>query len=74
MIEVTTRILEGKGKKLRLYHEMRHAKGDLSATANQLLIHVDLNTRKSCEPMSDVVKRMSQIAQAHALLPEVDRL
>ncbi|MGH1543506.1 MAG: carnitine 3-dehydrogenase [Arenicella sp.] len=74
VIEVITRIQEGKGKKLRLYHEMRHAKGDLAATADQLLIHVDLKTRKSCEPMPDIVKRMSQIAQAHALLPETDHL
>jgi carnitine 3-dehydrogenase len=58
-IEVRTRVTEGGGKKFRLFHEMRRNRDDaVLATCNQLLLHVDLGTRRSCEPMPEVRGRI----------------
>lgn len=70
VIQVRTQVLEAKGKKLRLYHEMiRNADGELLATCNQLLIHVSLESRKSCEPEGEVLARITALGEAQARLP-----
>jgi carnitine 3-dehydrogenase len=44
------------GKKLRLKHEMRRANDEtLLASAEQVLVHVDMNTRKSSNPPQHIV-------------------
>ncbi len=55
-VRCLTAVAPMDGKKLRLKHEMRRA-GDetLLATAEQLLVHVDLNTRKSSNPPQHIV-------------------
>ena len=67
-IKVTTKITEGVGKKLRLQNAMHHQDGRLLATNEMLLIHVDLNTRKSCEPRADLAKTLADIAAKHQSL------
>ena len=69
-ISVTTRVLKGEGKKLHVWHEM--PVGDrLVATGEDMLIHVDLGTRKAAEPSAGVAARIAAIAAAHAgPLPE----
>jgi carnitine 3-dehydrogenase len=69
-IVVTTQILTGKGKKMKVFHRLSHAQGNLLATAEQLLIHVDLATRSSSEPTPEVQQRLEEIAEAHAKLGE----
>jgi carnitine 3-dehydrogenase len=69
-IAVTTHILEGAGKKLRLFHEMKNASGDVVATCNQFLLHVSLETRKSCAPAPQVAEKMATIIAAQAALPK----
>ena len=71
-IHVHTFILQGEGKKLRLFHQMKSAAGDNLATCNQLLIHVSLETRRSCEPGPTVSAKLAQLARAtaHLELPE----
>ena len=56
------------GKKLRLQNAMHHQDGRLLATNEMLLIHVDLNTRKSCEPRADLAKTLADIAAKHQSL------
>lgn len=47
------------GKKLRLKHEMRRANDEtLLASAEQLLVHVDMNTRKSSNPPQHIADAM----------------
>lgn len=59
-IHVHTAIVEGAGKKLRLSHEMK--RGDVVvATCEQLLIHVSLETRRSCEPAPAVTVKLAQL-------------
>ena len=71
-LNVTTQVLEGRGKKMRLFHRLCHADGRLLATGEQLLIHVNLETRRSSEPAPAVTARLSEIASVHAGLPAPD--
>ncbi|WP_299867095.1 carnitine 3-dehydrogenase [uncultured Hoeflea sp.] len=70
VIHVRTQVLEACGKKLRLYHEMiRTSDGELLATCNQLLVHVSLETRRSCEPEGEVLAKITALGEAQAKLP-----
>ncbi len=67
-IRVDSQVLEGQGKKLRLFHRMMDADGTILATGVQFLVHVSLTTRRSCAPDGDVAVRLEALAQAHASL------
>lgn len=71
-LTVTTQVLLGVGKKLRLFHRLWDASGVLIATGEQLLIHVDLTTRAASEPTAEVAANLRRIAQQHAGLPAAD--
>ncbi len=63
---VATRVTLGEGKKLRLFHEMRRSSdAELLATCDQFLLHVSLESRKSCPPLPDVAARLTALAAAH---------
>ena len=65
-IRVATRVLIGAGKKLKLAHEMcRASDGAVLATCEQFLVHVSLETRKSCDPAPAVRERIEALAAAH---------
>ncbi len=65
-IFVETRVMLGEGKKLRLWHEMkRSADGALLASCDQFLLHVSLETRRSCPPLTPVAAAVERLAQAH---------
>ncbi len=68
-IFATTQVIEGAGKKMRLFHELRHADGRLLATGEHMLIHVSLATRTACNPADAVSERLAKIAAFHASLP-----
>ena len=66
-ITVETRVILGEGKKLRLWHEMkRGSDGTVLATCDQFLLHVSLETRKSCPPLPHVEASIERIAKLHA--------
>lgn len=66
---VETRVTQGEDKKLRLWHEMKRvADGEVLATCDQFLLHVSLETRRSCPPLDDVRARVEQLAERHAKL------
>ncbi len=67
-IKVTTRVLDGAGKRLHIWHEMWNGQV-LAATGEQLLLHVDLNTRRPAPPRADVGAVLSAAAEAHRALP-----
>ncbi len=67
-IQVRTRVLEGGGKKLTIWHELTVGER-LCATGEQLLLHVDLSTRRSALPRADVGDWFGRAAAAHADLP-----
>ncbi|MBO9464735.1 carnitine 3-dehydrogenase [Tropicibacter sp. R15_0] len=64
---VETRVALGEGKKLRLLHEMKRASdGAVLSSCDQFLLHVSLETRKSCPPLSDVLAAVEALAAKHA--------
>lgn len=63
---VETRVASGEGKKLRLLHRMIGADGSLRATCDQFMLHVSLETRRSCPPLPDVRHRVEALAAANA--------
>ena len=64
-ITVDSRVVEGDGKKLRLSHEMRRAADrTLLAEGEQLLVHVDLATRRSAPPPEAVVAAIRSLVEA----------
>ncbi|MGR3659808.1 MAG: carnitine 3-dehydrogenase [Paracoccaceae bacterium] len=65
-ISVTSKIVEGRGKKLRLYHKMADAKGKVLATAEQLLLHVSLKTRRTCDPGEAVALKLEKLVTKRA--------
>lgn len=66
-VQCETRVTKGEGKKLGLRHEMRRiSDGALLATCDQFLLHVSLETRKSCPPAPEVLARVEALAAAHA--------
>jgi carnitine 3-dehydrogenase len=65
-IYVSTRVLVGQGKKLKLWHQMHLASDDtLLATCDQFLLHVSLETRRSCSPMPEVAEKLDRLAADH---------
>jgi len=70
-VQVATRVLNGAGKKMHLFHEIR-CTDRLLATVETLLIHVDLATRQSALPASEVTEQLGALAEAHATLPAPD--
>lgn len=65
-ISVTTQILAGAGKKLHVFHRLSHDDGTLLASAEQMLIHVNLETRSASEPTPEVQERLRELAAAHS--------
>ena len=63
-IVVNTELLLAEGKKLKLAHQMnRVSDGALLATCDQFLLHVSLETRSSCVPLSPVADAIRILAQ-----------
>ena len=61
---VDTTVLLAEGRKLRLRHEM-HGPSGLHATCDQLMIHVDMTTRRSALPPAEVAAAMAALARDH---------
>ena len=68
-ITVDTQVLAGAGKKMHLFHTMRHGDGRLLATGEHMLLHVSLETRATCAPGDAVAAKLAEIAALHATLP-----
>jgi carnitine 3-dehydrogenase len=61
-VYVDTSALLVDGKKLKLFHKMKRKKDKASlATCEQFLLHVNLNTRKSSEPVGEVASKLQEI-------------
>lgn len=71
-ITVTTHVLHGAGKKMHLFHNLTNANGALAATVETLLLHMDLNARKTSLPSDLVAEKLAAFAQAHMSLPTPD--
>ena len=58
---VDSQVIMFEGKKVKLFHQMQSEGGDILATCVQLMLHVNLTTRKSCPPLPEVQHRMEAL-------------
>jgi acyl-CoA thioesterase FadM len=69
-LRLTLQLLDHDAKRVHIFHAMFHATtGDLLATAEQMLVHVDMAQGRSTAMAPDLQSRLHAIAQAHAALP-----
>ena len=68
-VRVTTQLLAGEGSKLHLFHRLENGAGKLVATGEHFLLHVNLQTRRSCPPEPEVGVRLARLSARHAGLP-----
>ncbi len=64
-LTIRTQVLKGQGKKMHLFHFLRGGAGQLAATVETLVLHVDLATRASSMPDAEVLERLGAFAKAH---------
>ncbi len=67
-LHVTTQVASGAGKKMHLFHRIQRGEV-VVATAETLLLHVDLRTRRACPPEGPVARALGDLAARHAHLP-----
>ena len=68
-IRCTTQLLEFDAKKLRIFHQMFHAdEGFLAATNEIIMVHVDLNSGKSCPFPEAALDALQSMARQHQSL------
>ncbi len=68
-LTVTTQVLRGEGKKMHLFHRLHGPDGEVAATVETLLLHMDLNVRKTSLPTEGVAAKLTAFAEDHAKLP-----
>jgi carnitine 3-dehydrogenase len=69
-IRVATQILGADEKRLHLFHVMTHGEGgELLATGEHLLLHVDTDAGRACPWVAPVATHVAEAAAAHASLP-----
>ena len=69
-LEFTTQILGLDSKRLHIFHQMFHGEsGELLATTEQMLIHVDMKKAKASEIDQSVSRILQKIWNEHEKLP-----
>lgn len=72
-VRVTVYLLAADDKRLHTFEELRHAtEGWLSATSENMSLHIDMNARKVAPFPPDIRERIRAIADIHALVPRPD--
>lgn len=73
-VRATVQLVDFDGKRAHLYQELFHAdEGFLSATSEQVSLHVDLKARKVAPWPEDVLQRLRKMKDAHAVLGRPER-
>ena len=66
-VQVSILLVDADEKRLHTFEELRHAKeGWLSATSENMTIHVDMKTRKTAPFPPDIKARIEAVKKAHA--------
>lgn len=64
--KVTTQLLGLDGKRMHIFHYMYHGRtGDLLATTEQMLLHVDMKAQSACPTLPNVQKALQAIMDTH---------
>jgi acyl-CoA thioester hydrolase len=74
-LQVTAYVIAADEKRLHTFEELRHAKeGWVSATSENMTLHIDMNVRKVAPFPADIAERIRTVADVHAKLPRPDGL
>ena len=69
-LRFTTRVLDCDAKRVHLFHEMHHGEqGFLAATNEIVMLHVDMEHRRSAPMPANSLDMVRALATAHATLP-----
>ena len=69
-LRLTLQLLDADNKRLHIFHSMFHgASGELLATGEQMLVHVNMAQGRSAPMPHDLQLRVDAILSAHSALP-----
>ncbi|MDE2435216.1 MAG: thioesterase family protein [Sphingomonadales bacterium] len=69
-LELSLQLLDADAKRLHIFHAMHKAgTGELLATAEQMLLHVDTVAGRAAPMPPDLIERIEAVRTAHASLP-----
>ena len=69
-VQISVWLLEADDKRLHTFEELRHAtEGWLSATSDNMSLHMDMNLRKVAPFPPDIRERIAAVAKAHGAAP-----
>lgn len=69
-VRTTVRLIDYDEKRIHFFAELYHAQeGWMSATSEQLALHVDMKSKKVAPFPDDVLDRLAAMKAAHAALP-----
>ena len=69
MLTITTQLIGAAGKKLHLFHSLQNEDGKVCATVETLLLHVDLDTRRTSEPAAEIMANIFSWQTKQRTLP-----
>lgn len=72
-VTATFHLLDHDEKRFRVYQELHHVDGWLSATSETLSLHVDMNGPKVAPFPQDIMAALDRMRAAHAALPMPER-
>jgi acyl-CoA thioester hydrolase len=68
-VQISIWLVEADHKRLHTFEELRHAsEGWLSATSENITIHVDMSARKTAPFPPDIAARIDAVANSHAAI------
>jgi acyl-CoA thioester hydrolase len=74
-VQIAIRLIAADEKRLHSFQELRHAtEGWLSATSENMSVHIDMTTRKVAPFPPDIQERIREVARVHATLPRPEGL
>ena len=69
-VQISIYLLAADDKRLHTFEELRHAReGWLSATSENMTMHVDMGLRKTAPFPPDIRATIDAVAKAHAMVP-----
>lgn len=69
---VRSQLLFAEGRKAQVFHRIYGPGGDVCATVEVVVLHVDLESRAVCEPTAEVAAALKALALAHSSIPRPD--
>lgn len=74
-VRVSIYVIAADEKRIHSFEELRHAtEGWISATSENMTLHVDMTTRKTAPFPPDIAARIDAARRAHAAVPRPDGL